>query len=172
LEDYRQLLITFLEEPSKENFLIARNFVVSHETYSPYDQEHKSLEMLYSKGEYETVNKGISALMPNWLLSPYIHIFWSMVANKLSDQANSKMEMFIAQMCIKGILSTGDGSPEHPFLVTRTLDEYDILREMNKELEMQSLNKENGKHLDYLRCKDGTEIVFDITDLIFRAMQF
>lgn len=109
-------------------------------------------------------NKGISALMPNWLLSPYIHVFWSMVANQLGNQKASEMEMFIAQMCLKGILSTGDGSPEHPFLVTRTLDEYDVLRNMNKELEMQSLVKTDGKLMDYLRCKDGTEIVFDITD--------
>ncbi len=75
MEDDRQLLIAFLEEPTKENFLTVRNFVVSHETYSPYVRENEQLEVLYSKGEYETVNKGISALMPNWLLSPYIHVF-------------------------------------------------------------------------------------------------
>jgi hypothetical protein len=171
MTDYRQLLMAFLEKPTNNNFINVRNFVISHDTYAPYDQEEQRIEMLYAQGEYEAVNQAMSALMPNWLLSPYIHLFWSIVANKLAQLNQAKTEIFIAQMCLKGILSTGEGSTDCPFLVTRILDEYDVLRKMEKTvLKKQSVIKKEGKYLDYILCDDGTEIVFDVTDCYTRKL--
>jgi hypothetical protein len=74
------------------------------------------------------------------------------------------MEAQIYWRCIEGILSTGDGIQEHPYVVTRISDEYDILLALEKEMESQALCEINNLHCDVMTLADGEEIVFDITD--------
>jgi len=69
---------------------------------------------------------------------------------------------------VQGILSTGDGTKQHPYVVTRTSDEYDVLQFLGKELESQSLLEEEDRQYDLLRCKDGSEMWFDVTDPLGR----
>jgi hypothetical protein len=172
LKNYTDLFVAFLSSPNKESFIKLRDVVISHETYAPYDDTAEdNVETLYSKGEYEKVIEGIKKMMPNWLLSPRIHLLYSMAGNKLGDKSLAEMEMYICQACIDGILSTGDGFEESPFLVTRILDEYDVLMRMGKEMRAQSLVEKNERYFDCIQCTDGTEIMFDITDCYSHLQQ-
>ena len=106
--------------------------------------------------------------MPNLLLSPRAHLCAAMIAESEGDEERRRMEGAVAYACVQGILSTGDGTKQRPYVVTRTSDEYDVLQFLGKELESQSLLEEEDRHYDQLRCKDGSEMWFDVTDPLGR----
>lgn len=64
---------------------------------------------------------------------------------------------------INAILDTGDGSREHPYVVSSIKEEYLILEYFNKIRSMQAVMNINGKPMDQIVCKDGTEYYFDIS---------
>ena len=72
--------------------------------------------------------------------------------------------MLVAATCCEGILATGDGTKEKPYLVTRTSDEYDILQYLDKQFGGQALVSDGDRNFDVMTCSDGTELWFDITD--------
>lgn len=74
------------------------------------------------------------------------------------------MELMTGNACIEGILASGDGSQERPFVVTRTSDEHDVIDYLAKQPKRQSLTHNGSSHLDLIECTDGTEYWFDITD--------
>ena len=69
---------------------------------------------------------------------------------------------------IKSILDTGDGSREHPYVVSSTTEEYLVLEHFNKTLMMQALLDIDGKRMDRMVCEDGTEYYFDISAFFHR----
>ena len=72
------------------------------------------------------------------------------------------MEEELASMLLEAILATGDGSEEHPYLVMRPCDEYDVVEEyFGKEVALQEFDLERS--FDILTCYDGTVYCFDIS---------
>ena len=72
------------------------------------------------------------------------------------------MEEELASMLLEAILATGDGSEEHPYLVMRPCDEYDVVEEyFGKEVALQEFDLERS--FDILTCDDGTVYCFDIS---------
>jgi hypothetical protein len=71
---------------------------------------------------------------------------------------------------VLGILATGDGSADKPYLVSRVSDEYDILRHTKKGMKGQSLRTKGDKSFDVIACQDGQELWFDIT-AVFGSMK-
>ena len=69
-----------------------------------------------------------------------------------------------AKKCIRGILSTGDGTADKPYQVTRVSDEYDVLGHLGILPQGQSLTLKNGKAFDRLQC-GGSELWFDVTSV-------
>ena len=64
---------------------------------------------------------------------------------------------------INSILATGDGSREHPYVVSSTNEEYLILEHFNKTLVMQALVDSDEKRMDMMACEDGTAYYFNIS---------
>jgi hypothetical protein len=102
--------------------------------------------------------------MGNLMLSPRAHQLLGFLHHKLGDEQRANMEMMIGIVCVEGILTTGDGSQESPYLVLRTSDEYDVLEHFEKQLQQQSLLHRDGRNFDRIECTDGTTYWFDITD--------
>ena len=88
----------------------------------------------------------------------------SFVAKKMGNEMAEKLEGFLASAFCQGIIETGDGTKESPYLVTRTSDEYDVLAFLQLEFAGQSLLESEGRAFDLVKCNDGTEIWFDISD--------
>src|SRR5712691_13436338 len=100
--------------------------------------------------------------MPNWFLDPRVHLLASTIHSQLGDQEESEMEEELASMLLEAILETGDGSEEHPYLVMRPCDEYDVVEEyFDKQVELQEFDMERS--FDILTCDDGTVYWFDIS---------
>jgi hypothetical protein len=73
--------------------------------------------------------------------------------------------------CTEGILGTGDGTADHPYLVVRVSDEYDILRHLKKRSTSQGLRRKDDKSCDVMTCADGSQIWFDVSAPFNRLMR-
>lgn len=104
-------------------------------------------------------------MRPNHLLSPGAHLKLALIYQQLGRDAEMERERVIANLCLEGILSTGDGSAERPYLVTRTSDEYDVLAASNLNPVSQTLRLVEGRRLDVLTTREGSEICFDVTEI-------
>ncbi len=155
---------TFLGRPSREKYLALRAAVIASDEYDPYsrDLDHASADV--GSAEFSRARQSIMAAMPNVLLSPRAHLLLSYISAKTGDEERAQTEGAIACSCAEGILSTGDGSREHPYQIVRISDEYDVARYLRKEVAEQSLMAERGRHFDCLRCSDGSTLWFDVTD--------
>ena len=159
-----ELFLTFLDKPTRENFVAVRRAVTMHAGYEPYSNDLQEMNDLYEAKRYAEVRERFRAAVPNLLLSPRAHMLLALAARHLGKDEDFEMERAIYARCLEGIESTGDGSHESPYLVLRTSDEYDLLMAREKQLKQQSLIGDEDRHLDRLECTDGTDLYFDITD--------
>ncbi|MBM4041312.1 MAG: DUF4919 domain-containing protein [Planctomycetes bacterium] len=159
----KELFAKFLEKPGKETYLAALKAVTEAEGYDPYSSDLDDLWPLIKEGKFQEAREKREKAMPNLLLSPRAHGLAAMAAEALDDAAKAKSEREAAAKCIEGILATGDGSPDKPYLVARVSDEYDLLRHLKKARTSQGLHHKDGKSFDVMNCADGTEVWFDIT---------
>lgn len=131
--------------------------------FEPYGGDTREAAALIEEGKYEEGLSRLMSMMNSWFLNPGIHLLVSRAHLKMENEENARVELALAKLFLKGILSTGDGSEEHPYLVMRVADEYDILRFFEKKLRIQCLIEEGGKNFDRLECEDGSHIWFDVT---------
>lgn len=161
----KEQFANFIESPNRQSYLALRETIVNSDDYQPYSADaFESAERLYEQQELDQAREVLIAAMPNLLLSPRAHLMLSFLYSKQGDERSSQMELMLASACIDGILATGDGSAQSPYLVTRISDEYDVLDHFDKQLASQALRQSDDQHLDVIRCTDGSEIWFDISD--------
>jgi len=159
----QELLLQFVQDPNAENFLALRNSLIESERYDPYSDEMTLVDSLIESEKWSEAQEALGTAMPNLILSPRAHLMMSFIAEKLDQEMAQKMEGFLASACCQGIVETGDGTKESPYLVTRTSDEYDVLSYLQKEFVEQSLVHVDEKSFDVVKCSDGTELWFDIS---------
>jgi hypothetical protein len=104
-------------------------------------------------------------MRPSHILSPGTHLKLALVYQRLGRDAEMERERAIAIRCVEGILSTGDGSLERPYRVTRTSDEYDVLAASNLTFASQTLRQSEGRRIDVVRTREGKDVCFDVTDI-------
>ena len=160
----------FVKEPTKENFLRAYQQTTAAENYEPYSTELVDIRQRVEDHKYPEAQARLTKAMPRLLLSPQAHFLASQVARRLGDLTTAGRETALGKKCLEGILSTGEGSAEKPYLVTRVSDEYDVLRQLKKFSAQQAVLPKNGKILDRIQCSDGSELWFDVTAL-FASMK-
>ncbi len=163
-EKDREDLVEFTMSPDRDSYLALREKVIASEAYQPYSNELETAGEFYEQGQVEEARDVLQNAMPNLLLSPRAHHLLSILFSKLGDEKSAQFEFFFGDACLEGILATGDGSADKPYLVVRTSDEYDVLEHLGKQLSMQGLTADEEKHLDVIKCQDGTQYVFDITE--------
>lgn len=154
----------FLHEPSLESFLLVRNYVLHSPDYDAYSMDLNELDALIEAEEYDKSLERFPEVLPNLLLSPRLHLMMAYVRRQKGDSEGAEAEGAIAHLCANGILMTGEGTKDKPWLVLRTSDEYDVLMFIDKKMTRQALIGHNGRKLDRLDCEDGTQAWFDVTD--------
>ena len=169
--DFGKLLAALRKEPNKENYLALRAAIVASPKYDPYSQDLEDIRELLQKKEFAQARARIKAAMPNLLLSPRAHLYAFQAAQGLKDTKTAEDERALLAACLKGILSTGEGTREKPYLVTRVEDEYDLLANLKKRSRKQGLVREGGKSLDCIMCTDGSECWFDVTEVFGSLMR-
>lgn len=162
--DLDQLFGDFIESPERETWLELRQQVIASDAYQPYSDEFSTAEELLDLYELVDARAALEDTMPNLLLSPRAHRLLAEIESAGGDVPAAERERIIANACIEGILATGDGSEEHPWLVLRPSDEYDVLAHLGKRPDMQSLVRGDGKRYDLITCTDDSEVWFDVTE--------
>lgn len=165
----QEVFFAFVADPTADHYLAVRRAVVAHPDYDPYGDALRHLRDAYEAGEYARVRELFAEQVPTLLLSGEAHFIVALAHDKLGEDDLCRMEKFLAFRCVSGILGTGDGSRERPYLVTSTADEYDALNALSKSSTMQSLHREDGRVLDRQQV-DGGDVWFDVTDA-FAAME-
>jgi hypothetical protein len=160
----REELIQFIQSPDRDAYLAFRAKLVASDVYEPYSDEIETAYELCDQQKLVDARNTIQNAMGNLILSPSAHNLLGFLHHKLGDEQAAQMEMMIGQACIEGILASGDGSTNNPYIVARTSDEYDVFEYLGKQLEQQSLVHKDDKHLDLIQCTDGSDYWFDITD--------
>ncbi|MBN2807896.1 MAG: DUF4919 domain-containing protein [Deltaproteobacteria bacterium] len=153
----------FMQTANRETYLRCYAQLVSSADYEPYSDEMFNAGELYEAGKLDKACEALQAAMGNLMLSPQAHRLLGFLLHELGDDKSAQSEMHRARTCLDGILASGDGSSHNPYIVARISDEREVIGHLGKELERQSLVEENGRHIDLLKCTDGTEYRFDIT---------
>lgn len=161
----------FFAKPDKENYLRALKATTDLKSYNPYSTDLSDVSELIDDGKFDDARKKLKACMPEFMLSPRAHQFSAKVKKQLGDAKAAKRETELAKKCIDGILSTGDGTADKPYSVTRVSDEYDLLAHLGKRMVSQGLAHKNGKSCDRLQCGDGSELWFDVSPLFAALMK-
>ena len=163
-----EAFFALIKEPNAANYRALYTLITQSPEYVPYTTELQTLRALYQEKFYEDCLEKFKSMMPNWMLSPYAHQIACLAAKHLGNMQMAQMEMHIAQSCSDGLLASGDGSRERPFLVTHTEDERAALDRLEKQSRQQALIQKDGRHLDCISCADGSVVWFDVTALMVR----
>ena len=163
----QETFVAFLSNLTPDTFQAVRTLVVNHPKYDGYSQDLRQMEDAYQQKRYADVKNTFAQAQPNLLLSPGAHLLLSLTLKDEGNAKGSEMERFICFRCVEGIKLTGDGTQEKPYLVLRTSDEYDMLNALGKQFASQHLiHGEHGKSYDKMLCADGSEVWFDITEMM------
>jgi hypothetical protein len=157
------LFSDFMATPSGDTFVPLRAAVTDAPEYDFHANDVEELDQLVNDEDYEEVSARMGALMPNWLLSPRVHRLLAYAAGQLGDTETAQREGYLARACLRGLLQSGDGTPERPYLVTHVADEYDVLDYLKKDPVEQRQVVGPGGAFDVLLCEDDSELWFDIS---------
>lgn len=161
----RDLFASLMSKPTRETYLELRRQLIESEHYDPYSNDLQSAEEALGAENLEKAEELLRGGMPNLLLSPTAHLLISFIMHKKGDEQGSEVERYIAMACSEAMTQSGDGTQESPYLVLRTSDEYDLLRYLEKEFAGQGLVEKDGRFYDSMKCTDGEEIWFEITEM-------
>jgi len=157
-------LAGLVKKPDRETFLALRKEVIASKAFKPYSDELRRAAKLSEAGKVEEARDLLLKSMDNLMLNPQAHSRLSSCYSALGDKEAAGKQDKIAEALIKGILSTGNGTKEKPYLVLRADDEYEILKALKKAPTSQSLQFDGRRKFDVLDCNDDSTIYFDITD--------
>jgi hypothetical protein len=160
-------LQAFLEAPSARTYRCVREALLDE--VASASPEALSLTVLVeltelaATGEFAALLARTEELAPLWALSPRLHYLAAWAADELGDAETADLERFTFQTCLEGILATGHGTPDSPYLITYVSDEYDVAAALGLEPRSQSLVEQPGYLCDVVKCLDGEEIWFELT---------
>lgn len=161
-------LAAFVEQPCKATYLAARDAVLSASPLPLVTADMANLDLLLEREEYQSLVERLDALPPSKVLSPRIHFLAAEAAEALGQVADVELERSLFVLTLQGLLATGDGTRGNPYIVCHPSDEHDVLAAIGHEAAGQSLVEHEGRLCDVLRCSDGREVWFDVTDLLVR----
>jgi hypothetical protein len=174
-------LQTFLETPTARTYRQVREALLE-EVAATCSAETLSASVLVELTElaaadqFQAVLERIDELQPAWALSPRVHYLAAVAADELGDAESAELERFVFQSCLDGILATGEGTPQSPYLITYPSDVYDVLLALGVEARSQKLVEQRGLLCEGVRCTDDEEVWFELTGVLHdprrRAVEF
>src|SRR5690349_2076725 len=156
-------LNAFLRERTLERYLAARDAMLVSRSYDAKSTVLPDLFRPLGRGLYHRVLTGATRAMGNWVLNPGIHFVVSRAFRELGDDDRAEFEADTGRALLDGLLMTGDGTPDRPYLVLRAADEYDVLASMGLRCRAHQVAYRNGRAFDALACDDGRDVWFDVS---------
>jgi hypothetical protein len=154
----------FLDRPGADTYLALRQVIIGSPDFDMFSTGLTRLERLIADGAHAAVPDLVAELMPNWLLSARTHVLLGQSAQARGEADRAAREALMAEACMFGLRSTGDGSADAPFWPIHPADEHDLAEFLGKEVLTQRREDCDGRAFDVLNCAGGTNLWFDITD--------
>ncbi len=161
-------LHSFLTHPTETRFRSLQRMVMADRDYDPLAQTILQLESRLHAMEAESLLAEIEDLSWIWQLCPRLHFVQARTYEDLGQQDRMATCVATMQNCLRGLLSTGDGSKNAPFAVTFLTDQRDVLRVIGEEFRVQQLVRVNDRCCDVITSHDGCEVWFDVTEIVAR----
>lgn len=160
---FADIATQYLTDPTLELLTQLRIQIQQSVNYDPGTNPETNALPLLNSGNAEAAIAELEALMPGAFLSPGIHLLLAEAHHQLGHTDDTNREAAWYRASLSGILSTGDGTAEHPWSVLMISDEYDVLRALKKTSTQQELVRLDGKTMDHHQCADGDEYSFELT---------
>ncbi|MEZ6104095.1 MAG: hypothetical protein R3E01_34575 [Pirellulaceae bacterium] len=163
---------SFLINPTADGYLRLRKKIVANRSLSRHWEELAQVARLMRRGAFDDVLAAGEAMFPAWMLSPRWHYYMGLAALRLHDGESAEIERFELQSCLVGLLATGDGTPESPYLATYLSDAQDVARALRltpKDIQTIALGPEHpddARYFDVVTCSRGRELYFDATQIV------
>lgn len=159
-------LRAFVAQPSRENYLAAREELLAASSRTLTAAELDSLSLLADTGDISGLTDALAHLPPIAALVPRVHYFATLAAEARGDDEDLELERMLLVICLRAILMTGDGSEESPYVISAASDELDLLDELDLVAASTSLVHRGDAAFDVVRCEDGTIVWFDVSAMV------
>ncbi|MBC7854106.1 MAG: DUF4919 domain-containing protein [Pirellulaceae bacterium] len=159
-------LRAFVAQPSRENYLAAREELLASSRRTLDAAELDSLSLLADANDVNGLTEALAHLPPIAALVPRVHYYAALAAEAKGDEQDLELERMLLVICLRAILMTGDGSEESPYVVVAASDELDLLDELDLSPASQSLVHRGDGIFDVIGCQDGSEIWFDASAMV------
>jgi hypothetical protein len=164
-------LTAFIDQPEYATYMAARRAVLAESPLPMNSTDIAAVERLLTEERFQEVLDRIDTLPLSKFLSPRIHFLAAEAADALGDAETVELERWLFVVALRGLLSTGDGTRDNPYIVCHAADEQDILASVEREAAGQSLVEHDGKLLDIVLCSNGRETCFDVTAMLIAPCQ-
>ncbi len=154
----------YLQQRTPAAFLAARAVLLALPSYDPWSPELAEFDQLLDRQDWHGMRRRAMKVIDNWMLTPYIHECLALAHQRLGDEKLCALETELYSACARGILMTGDGTEERPYLVVRPDDAYGALLFEDKKWVNEREVSRAGRTLRGLTCEDGAERWFDLSD--------
>lgn len=160
----------YVAEPSADLLLSLRQQIFARADYLPYSPIWQQLDQMVSQGQF-TQLLDVAPTLKDWaFLSPRWHFWQGVAALETGDAAEAGYRRQVMQACLKGLLESGDGTDDQPYLVTYPTDAYDLLRVLGEVSESQELmERPDGRWCDVMTAASGEQYWFDVSEMFARA---
>ncbi len=152
----------YLKQGTLESFLAAREVLLSLPSYDPWSTELAEFDRLLEREDWGGIHRTALGVLDNWMLTPYLHECLALAHRRLGDESLCALEAELAAACARGILMTGDGTAERPYLIVRPDDAYGAMLFDGKEWTYEREVSRAGRTLRALTDADGTEHWFEL----------
>lgn len=155
--------LAYLKDRTRESFLAARAVLMGLPGWDPWSPELAEFDRLLELNDWETLEHRALEVVDNWLLTPFVHECLAITHSNQGDEGGAEFEMHLFVACAEGILTTGEGTPESPFLATRVDDSYGALLYRELEWTNERTVVRGARTFHVLAASDGRDYWFDIT---------
>ena len=141
----------FLTEPSADRFQEAfAAFALPAKSAIPSLLE---LDQAFSEGRFDTVRTLVQLWSRYFALSVHFHRLAALAALELGEVDDAELERFITDACLQGVLCSGNGSADRPYLIAHRADAQEVLSHLKLTTLRQSCVENQGELCDVFDVK-------------------
>jgi hypothetical protein len=159
-------LETFFEQPDGTTYRAARRSLLRNASFAPRGEQLLELAGFVERQAVQQGQRFADAMLPAWSLSPSYHWLCARLAEQQQDEEARELARFMMSSCLQGLLATGSGTRQRPYLVTYVSDEEDILQTLRLQPVTQRLIEGRRGPLDVVSCREAADVYFDVAELL------
>jgi hypothetical protein len=157
------LIEAYLRTPDDANRRAVRDVLTSRGNYDPELSVERIAAPYLSSGAYADLVPRLLDLMPGAMLSPRTHQLLAEAYTHLGAVEEARHQRTLADLSVKAVLASGEGTASQPWAVLRVSDEHDVVAHFGHTSTHQRYEEREGRLLDVHLSDDGRKVWFDVS---------